>query len=59
MVKASCPLMLRYYKLMNVTRELNMDMTGSSTPSIFVDRHDYPKVNIGPLVSTKLGNTES
>lgn len=57
--KASCPLMLRYYKLMNITKDLAMDMTGSSPPSIFVGRHDYPKVNIGPLVSTTLGDTES
>lgn len=56
--KASCPLMLRYYKLMNVTRELGMDLEGSSPPSIFVGRQDYPKVNIGPLVSTKAGDTE-
>ena len=56
--KVSCPLMLRYYKLMNITKELNWDMAGSSPPSIFVGRHDYPKVNIGPLVSATMGNTE-
>ncbi|MGC8497618.1 MAG: Nre family DNA repair protein [Thermoplasmata archaeon] len=57
--KSSCPLMLRYYKLMNVTKEIGMDLEGSSPPSIFVGREDYPKVNIGPLVSTIKGNTES
>jgi hypothetical protein len=55
-----CPLMVRFY-----TNNLRMpeiksnDIAGSSPPAVFVGRYGYPKVDIGPLLPTFIGDTET
>lgn len=39
------------------TVELNEHMEGSSPPSVFVGRHGYPKVFIGPMMAQAKGDT--
>ncbi|MCX8204344.1 MAG: Nre family DNA repair protein [Candidatus Nezhaarchaeota archaeon] len=56
--KPSCPIILRlrsYVKLAPKLSELRL--YGSSPPALFVGRHGYPYVNIGPLVPPTLGDT--
>lgn len=37
---------------------LSESLSGGSPPSVFVGSHSYPKVNIGPLISTNYGNVK-
>jgi hypothetical protein len=46
--------MLLKEKLSNVSECLS----GGSPPSVFVGSHSYPKVNIGPLISTTYGDVK-
>ncbi|MBR6910484.1 MAG: hypothetical protein IKN41_01335 [Candidatus Methanomethylophilaceae archaeon] len=56
--KDRCPLMVKFY-----TKKINMpviksnDVAGSSPPAVFVGRYGYPKVEIGPLLPTFMGDT--
>ena len=57
--KDRCPLMMRFYtKKMNTPEIKSNDIAGSSPPAVFVGRYGYPKVEIGPLLPTYMGDTE-
>jgi len=57
--KPVCPILLRYHAF---ERTLPMvegrDLSGSSPPGLFVGRYGYPKVSVGPLLSSEHGSTE-
>ena len=53
-----CPLMLRFYSQRRIMPEVRTrEVSGSSPPAVFVGRHGYPKVEIGPLLPTEFGDT--
>jgi len=56
--KPACPVILRlrsYAKLAPKLKELRLH--GSSPPALFIGRHGYPYVNVGPLIPPTLGDT--
>ncbi|MBE6528607.1 MAG: hypothetical protein E7Z64_05545 [Thermoplasmata archaeon] len=54
-----CPLMLKFYSKKFATPDIkSKDIAGSSPPAVFVGRYGYPKVEIGPLLPTYMGETE-
>jgi len=56
--KDRCPLMMKFYtKKINVPEIKTNDIAGSSPPAVFVGRYGYPKVEIGPLLPTFMGDT--
>ncbi len=56
--KPQCPLMLKFYSKKISTPEIKSnDIAGSSPPAVFVGRYGYPKVDIGPLMPTFMGDT--
>ncbi len=56
--KDRCPLMIKFY---SQSRSMPMmdakEIAGSSPPAVFVGRHGYPKVEIGPLLPPIMGDT--
>ncbi len=56
--KSECPLLVRYYSMLNTTKKLRKELYGSSPPGVFVGRSGYPKVNVGPLIPPQIGATE-
>ena len=53
-----CPLMVKFYtKKINTPVIKSNDIAGSSPPAVFVGRYGYPKVEIGPLLPTFMGDT--
>ena len=53
-----CPLMVKFYtKKINTPVIKSNDVAGSSPPAVFVGRYGYPKVEIGPLLPTFMGDT--
>ena len=53
-----CPLMVRFYdNNLRMPEVKSNDVAGSSPPAVFVGRYGYPKVDIGPLLPTFLGDT--
>ncbi|MBC7128689.1 MAG: hypothetical protein H5T45_03040 [Thermoplasmatales archaeon] len=56
--KKSCPVLLKYYKSIEVKPLIEKNIIyGSSPPSIFVGRAGYPKVFAGPMVPPFEGDT--
>jgi len=56
--KDRCPLMVKFYtKKINTPEIKSNDIAGSSPPAVFVGRYGYPKVEIGPLLPTYMGDT--
>ncbi|MDE1868486.1 MAG: hypothetical protein KGH60_00770 [Candidatus Micrarchaeota archaeon] len=52
------PALLRYYyKIKTMPLIDKLDIAGSSPTELFVGRHDYPYVNIGPMVPPEFGDT--
>lgn len=45
-----CPLLRKVSHHLPKTRVTGRDLVGSSPPSLFVGRHGYPKVSIGPML---------
>lgn len=45
-----CPLLRKVSHHLPKTRLASRDLVGSSPPSLFVGRHGYPKVSIGPML---------
>lgn len=45
-----CPLMQTVRHVMPQTAPKGKDLFGSSPPSLFVGRHGYPRVNVGPML---------
>ncbi len=56
--KAFCPIELKARALIsNSGAVIRTELSGSSPPSVFVGRHGYPKVSIGPMVPPVYGDT--
>jgi len=55
--KTSCPLLAKYYALLRARGRVSQEFAGSSPPSVFVGRHGYPKVRVGPMVPPEIGDT--
>ena len=54
------PALLRYYykvKMQPLTEQL--EMAGSSPTDVFIGRHNYPKVYIGPMLPPEFGDTSA
>src|SRR5688572_3677319 len=45
-----CPLLAKVRSHLPRSAPRSRDLTGSSPPSLFVGRHGYPKVRIGPML---------
>jgi len=56
--KARCPVMAKMYAhVRNAPLLETRSLAGSSPPSVFVGRFGYPKVDIGPMVPPRFGDT--
>lgn len=56
--KDRCPLMLKFYSQQRLLPKIDTkDIAGCSPPAVFVGRHGYPKVEIGPLLPAEFGDT--
>ncbi|MEM0449934.1 MAG: Nre family DNA repair protein [Methanomassiliicoccales archaeon] len=56
--KALCPLMVKFYSHLSIKSLIDtVELSGSSPPGVFVGRHGYPKVDVGPLVPPFYGDT--
>ncbi len=56
--KDRCPLMVKFYSRQRTLPLIDTrDLEGSSPPAVFVGRHGYPKVDIGPLLPPDHGDT--
>lgn len=56
--KSRCPVLVKYYKKMEVQPLIEKNLiSGSSPPSIFVGRMGYPKVYAGPMLPPIKGDT--
>ncbi len=56
--KDRCPLMIKYHSQTKSMRLVEgRELAGSSPPAVFVGRHGYPKVDIGPLLPPIMGDT--
>lgn len=53
---AFCPIILEHKAKASRLPPLK-ELTGSSPPSVFVGRYDYPKVRVGALAPPRLGDT--
>lgn len=53
-----CPLLIKLLKYSKVNLLNSEIIEGTSPPSIFVGRQNYPKVRVGPLLPAKFGETE-
>lgn len=50
--------MLKFYSFSKTSKLIDsLDLLGSSPPGVFIGRHGYPKVDIGPLVPPEMGDT--
>ncbi len=55
--KPRCPILVKYYAARKNEELIDKNIYGSSPPSIFVGRHGYPKVSIGPMIPPLQGDT--
>ncbi len=56
--KTRCPVLVRHYANVRVASLIDtLELAGSTPPSVFVGRHGYPKVEIGPLIPPVKGDT--
>ena len=56
--KDRCPLMIKFYSRQKTLPLIDVkDLAGCSPPAVFVGRHGYPKVDIGPLIPPEFGDT--
>lgn len=56
--KDRCPLMIKFYSQQRTMPMIDTkDLAGCSPPAVFVGRHGYPKVDIGPLLPPEFGDT--
>ena len=56
--KRRCPVLVRFYSA-QATDDLRdrTELRGSSPPAVFIGRHGYPKVMVGPLIPPVVGDT--
>lgn len=53
-----CPIMEKHYASMRVSPLLDRtELSGSSPPSVFIGRHGYPRVSVGPMIPPVVGDT--
>jgi hypothetical protein len=56
--KDGCPILVKFYTQTRVKPLIDSTyMEGSSPPSVFVGRWNYPKVFVGPMLPPKHGDT--
>lgn len=57
--KDRCPVLQKYYSQVGSEKKKfdTNEIEGNSPPSVFIGRHNYPRVNIGPLVPPEKGDT--
>jgi len=56
--KPVCPILLRYRAFARTLSGIDrIDLAGSSPPGVFIGRFGYPKVAVGPLMTTMHGDT--
>ncbi len=56
--KDRCPVLQKYYSQAESVKKFNTkEIQGNSPPSVFVGRHNYPRVSVGPLVPPEKGDT--
>lgn len=58
--KSRCPILVKFYSIVGSERDSDLNtnfLNGNSPPSVFIGRHSYPKVNVGPLVPPQKGDT--
>ena len=58
--KDECPVLMKYHSQVDSERKGKFDteeITGNSPPSVFIGRHNYPKVSVGPMVPPEKGDT--
>lgn len=58
--KSRCPILAKFYSKIETEDKMNLNtnhLNGNSPPSIFIGRYGYPKVNVGPLVPPRKGDT--
>ncbi|HMK45247.1 MAG TPA: hypothetical protein VK436_01345, partial [Methanocella sp.] len=55
--KARCPILVKYYAKIKHATQIDATSIYGSAPGVFVGRHGYPMVSIGPLVPPILGDT--
>jgi hypothetical protein len=53
--KEQCPILVKFYSMKSLA--LSNQLEGSSPPSVFIGRYGYPKVNIGPMIPPRKGDT--
>lgn len=53
-----CPIVEKHYASMRVSPLLDSTgLSGSSPPSVFIGRHGYPRVSVGPMIPPVAGDT--
>ena len=56
--KERCPILVKFYSQTKVKPLIDSTyLEGSSPPSVFIGRYNYPKVFIGPMIPPKYGDT--
>ena len=56
--KERCPILVKFYTQTKVKPLIDSTyMEGSSPPSVFIGRYNYPKVFVGPMVPPQHGDT--
>ena len=56
--KRRCPIMARIYSNVRTAPLIDtLSLAGSSPPSVFVGRVGYPKVDVGPMIPPRFGDT--
>jgi hypothetical protein len=56
--KSSCPLIVKFYSQNKIKPLIDSTyLEGSSPPSVFIGRYNYPKVFVGPMIPPKYGDT--
>ena len=57
--KEKCPVLVKFYTQSKVKSLIDStDLDGSSPPSVFIGRYNYPKVFVGPMLPPVHGDTK-
>ncbi|HEV2429419.1 MAG TPA: hypothetical protein VGV64_06210, partial [Thermoplasmata archaeon] len=57
--KPTCPILLRHDAfLKTLPASPSRELDGNSPPALFVGRFGWPKISVGPLLSTQHGDTQ-
>lgn len=58
--KERCPILAKFYSSIGPNGESSLKtdvLNGNSPPSVFIGRYGYPKVDVGPMIPPKKGDT--